>query len=130
MESLTDWELLSREVQRDRRKGKRVPLAFPIEVSGFDPTARLFTERTKTTDISEMGCRFRMKAEVSRGDVVAIKLLGRRDDDEPASKPLLFQVAWVRRDPEGWIVGALKLQPEKIWRVVFPQPNQPKPTAP
>ena len=52
---LTEWELLSREVMQDRRKGKRVCLTFPIEVSGFDRSGRLFSERTVTQDISEAG---------------------------------------------------------------------------
>jgi hypothetical protein len=126
METLTEWDKLSQEVQQDRRKGKRVPLTFPIEVSGFDHTARLFSERTKTTDISEVGCRFQMKRPLSPGDVVAIKLLSRRNEKSPASKPLLFQIMWVQREPDGWIAGALKLQPENIWHVAFPPANQPK----
>lgn len=129
MEAQTDWDKLSREVQQDRRRGKRVPLTFSIEVSGFDPTARLFSERTKTSDISEVGCRFRVKTPLSRGDVVAIKLLSRGNEQSPAGKPLLFQIVWVRHDPDGWTVGALKLQPENIWHVTFPPTNQPKSAA-
>jgi len=129
MEPLTDWDKLSQEAQQDRRRGKRVPLTFPIEVSGFDRTARLFSERTKTSDISEVGCRFQVKTPLSRGDVVAIKLLTRGNEQSPTSKALLFQIAWVQRDPDGWTVGALKLQPENIWHVAFPPTNQPKSAA-
>jgi hypothetical protein len=129
MSTLTEWDELSLEAQRDRREGKRVPLTFPIEVSGFDHTAHMFSERTKTTDISELGCRFQVKTEIARGDVVAIRLLSRCRDGVPGSKPLLFQIVWVQPDPEGegWIAGALKLQPENIWHVAFPPTNQPKP---
>ncbi len=130
METLTEWEKLSREVQQERRKGKRVPLTFPIEISGFDRTARLFSERTKTTDISEVGCRFlAKKTRLAPGDVVAIKLLSRGDEQSSASKPLLFQIIWVQRELEGWTVGALKLQPENIWHVTFPPANQTKPAT-
>lgn len=129
MEALTDWDKLSREVQQDRRKGKRVPLTFPIEVSYFDHTARLFSERTKTSDISEVGCRFQVKTPLSPGDVVAIKLFSRGNEQSPTNKALLFQIIWVRRDPDGWTVGALKLQPENIWHVSFPPTNQPQSAA-
>ena len=129
MESLTDWELLSREVMQDRRKGKRVCLTFPIEVSGFDRSGRLFSERTVTQDISEAGCRFRMKTKAERGDVVAIKLLSRRDGPGPLARPLLFQIMWIKREEEAWIAGALKLQPEDLWHMSFPPGNQSKSPA-
>ena len=129
MGTWTDWDRLSQEVREERRKGKRVPLTFPIEVAGFDRTARMFSERTRTTDISEAGCRFQLKTEVARGDVVAVKLVGRQSEQDPTNKSLLFRIIWVRQDPDGWTVGALKLQQEKIWHVHFPPKNQQKPAT-
>ncbi len=125
-EKLTDWDALSQEALRDRRRGKRVPLAFPIEVSGVDPGGRVFCERTATTDVSEEGCRFYLTAQLKRGDVVAIKLLGPGDEKSRASKPLLFQIVWTAREGDRWAAGALKLQPESIWGVGFPANNSPK----
>jgi hypothetical protein len=125
----TEWEALSQEVMEDRRRYKRVPLAFPIEVSGFGRTGRLFTECTTTSNISKTGCRFLLKTQVSRGDVVAIKVLSRREDHSPASKPLLFQIICVVPEEEGWSVGALQLQPENLWHMAFPQNNPSKPSA-
>ena len=129
MRAETDWEELSQEALKDRRKGKRVPLAFPIEVSGFDPTGRLFAECTTTSNISESGCRFQVKTQLERGDVVAIKLLSRRNDLAPASKPLLFQIVWVAREAEGWTAGALQLESENLWHMAFPSSNLPKPSS-
>ena len=128
MRTETDWEELSQEAQKDRRKGKRVPLAFPIEVSGFDSTGRLFAECTATSNISESGCRFQVKTQLERGDVVAIKLLSRRNDLAPASKPLLFQIVLVAREAEGWTAGALQLESENLWHMAFPSSNLPKPS--
>ncbi len=125
----TEWEALSQQVGRDRRKCKRVPLVFAIEVSGFDRTGRLFSECTTTSDISDTGCRFQLKTQVQRGDVVAIKLLSRRKDQLPSSKPLLFQIAWVAAATEGWDAGALQLQHENFWHMVFPPNNRPKPSS-
>ncbi len=126
MENLTEWAELSKLAMQDRRKGKRVPLAFPIEVSGFDRTGRHFSEATKTCDISEAGCRFRIKAHLKPGDVVAIKLITRGNGLAPASKALLFQIAWVKPEADGWAVGALKLQPENMWHMSFPPRDLPK----
>ncbi len=126
MENLTEWAELTKLVMEDRRKGKRVPLAFPIEVSGFDRNGRHFSETTKTFDISEAGCRFHIKERLEPGDVVAIKLITRGNGLAPASKALLFQIAWVKPETDGWAAGALKLQPENIWHMSFPPGNQSK----
>ncbi len=129
MESVTDWEALSVEVQKDRRKGKSVSLAFPIEVCGFDRTGRLFFERTMTRDVSEAGCLFQVKTPLERGDVVAIRLLSSGEDQPSAGKPVLFQIMWSIREPEGWTAGALRLQPENIRHGTFPPSEQPKSSA-
>lgn len=120
MNVVTDWEILSREVTRDRRKGKRVNLRFPIEVSGFNPQGVLFAENTETTDISESGCRFTLKEFVVRGDVIAIKLRNRQGEDRDSAHAELFQVIWRAQDGELWLVGALKLRNDKFWEVSFP----------
>jgi len=125
-EAQLEWESLSQEAMQDRRQGKRVTLVFPIEVSGLDRSGRMFCERTVTSDISEVGCRFQMKTQPQRGDVVAIKLLSRRDAGAPESKALMFRVAWTARTADGWTAGALQLQPENIWHVGFPPKNPSK----
>ncbi len=126
MKSLTDWQALSVEVEKDRRKGKRVSLAFPIEVCGFDRTGRLFFERTMTLYDSEAGCRFQVETPLERGDVVAIRLLGSGENQPSAGKPVLFQIIWSICEPEGWAVGALRLQPENIWNAALPSSESPE----
>ena len=125
LEALTDWEQLSQEVRSDRRNNKRVWLACPVEVSGFDMNRRLFCERTVTQDISYTGCRFLLKTQMARGNVVAIRLLGRGHEEAPPGHPILFNVIWVAREEDGWVVGALMFQPEKFWHVEFPDKNNP-----
>jgi hypothetical protein len=126
MENLTEWAELTKLVMEDRRRSKRVPLVFPIEVSGFDCSGRHFSKTAKTCDISEAGCRFQIKAQIEPGEVVAIQLIARSNDQAPAGKAVLFQIVWVSRHPDCWEVGALKLQPESIWHMSFPPRDQPK----
>ena len=128
LEAPTDWEQLSKEIQGDRRQHKRVMLAFPVEVSGFDVERRMFCERTTTQDISLSGCRFTLKTPIARGDVVAIRLMGRGQKDAPPGRSLLFSVIWVARENDGWMAGALMLQQEKFWHVEFPDRNNPPET--
>jgi len=129
MDGATDWHRLSLETLQDRRSGKRVQLVFPIEVSGFDRTGRLFSEKTKTLDISETGCRFLLKTPLVGGDVIAIRSITKTDSSPAVRKAVLFQVMWASREENAWAVGALKLQAEKIWRVAFPPSTSSEPSA-
>jgi PilZ domain len=104
----------------DRRQGKRVVIAFPIEISGFDSAGRIFRERSVTSDVSEQGCKFDLLRELKGGDVIAIQLVSPGKDRPEKSPPLLFEVAWVCPSTHGWAVGASKLQPENIWHLIFP----------
>ena len=123
-ESLTNWKELVNEIAVDRRSGKRLRLNFLIEVTGFGRTGRLFTERTRTHDISEIGCRFDLLTPVERGSVIAIKLLPPGKAALPEEKPWLFEIMWTVTRAIGWTVGARKLQDDKIWKVSFPPANQ------
>jgi hypothetical protein len=119
--SLTNWDELVDEVSRDRRSGKRLQLSFVIEITGFDRTGRLFTERTKTVDISEFGCRFDLHTPVKTGNVVALRLLPPSKESLPKGKPSLFEVMWSVSQRGGWTVGTRKVQNDEMWNVVtFP----------
>jgi PilZ domain len=129
MKAETDWEELSAEASRDRRREKRIPLVFPIEVSGFDKNGRFFSERTVTADVSESGCRFQLKTEVERGAVLAIRLASQHARRQLPERPLLFKVARVAEEKSCWTLGASKLQPESLWCIAFPPQKQQAPVA-
>lgn len=117
----TNWEELSFEASKDRRRESRLSLSFPIEVCGFNRFGRFFTERTITQDISDGGCKFRLRLEIEKEAVLAIRIITRRNGKETDSRPALFQVMWVEKRPEGWILGTMKLQPVTLWPVEFPE---------
>jgi hypothetical protein len=121
MSQTSDWHLLSQLTLEDRRSGKRVSLAFPIEITGLDSSQKLFVERTVTLDVSETGCRFRLKTHLVQGEVVAIRLLTETEATGSAKPPILFEVAWVDHADDEWHAGAKKLQPSDIWHMNFPK---------
>jgi hypothetical protein len=123
MQCQTDRAALDQLARADRRKGKRVPLTFPIEVAGIDRAGRLFVERTMTCDVSECGCRFLTKSKIHRGDVVTIRLLTKFSAEQGANRPLLFEIVWVKNAGDSWMAGAKQLQPENAWHVHFPAPR-------
>lgn len=57
-ETVAFWQETSQEVHRDRRRERRVPLVFPINVSGLDETGHFFSEDSTTRNISEPAAAF------------------------------------------------------------------------
>ena len=97
----------------NRRREPRLPLTFPIEVSGFDQRGRFFTEQTSCSDVGEASCSFRLRAEVDEEAVVAIRSFHWQNNNVLDSRPVLFQVARIEKEAEGWIVATTRLQPEQ-----------------
>jgi hypothetical protein len=110
----------------DRRSGKRIALTFPIEITGLDSTQRLFVERTVTLDVSEIGCRFRLKTQIAKGEVVAVRLIADLAAGPQSKPPVLFEVIWVEQADDGWHAGARNLQPSDIWHMRFPKKSDRK----
>lgn len=119
-ETVAFWQEASQEVHRDRRKETRVPLVFPINVSGIDETSHFFSENTTTHNISEQGCRFHVRTRPQKGDALAIRLLSRNQPGQADTRALLFEVRWVRPEGDGWLVGTYCLQPRNLWNMTFP----------
>lgn len=121
METTVNWEELGIEANRDRRREARIPLAIAIEVTGFDAQGKFFSDATKTVDVSERGCSFRLKRRVERGGIVAIKVKVKNGKQQSEQRPFLYQVARATADGDHWVMGAAKLQPESVWYVAFPK---------
>lgn len=123
MQGTVTWEELGIEANKDGRREARIPLTIPIEVTGFDIDGKFFCEATKTVDVSESGCRFRLKRCLERGGVVAIKVAAKDRKKSSEVRPLLYQIARAAAEGQRWIIGAAKLQPESVWFVAFPKPE-------
>jgi PilZ domain len=113
------------EIAEERRRGKRLYLNFSIEIKGVDHDGRPFIERTKTENISDMGCRIRTEVHLKAGDTVEIRIIPPEGVAPPAEEAHRFKVMWVARRPSGWSVGARMLEPGKLWKVNFPVNKKP-----
>jgi hypothetical protein len=96
----------------NRRSEPRVPLMFPIEVSGFDRRGKYFIERTSCFDVGEISCAFPLQAEIAADSVVAIRSFHWQNSSVMESMPVLFQVVRLEDRPEGRVVAAVRLQPQ------------------
>jgi hypothetical protein len=97
-------------VRADRR-----PKRFPVEACGFDRCGHFFIERTETSDVSESGCRFRLRTELARDAILAIRVLNDCHGGARPSPAVLFRMVRMERNEEAWNIAASKLQQDDPW---------------
>jgi len=101
----------------NRRREARLPLTFPIEVSGFDRHGHFFTEQSSCFDVGEVSCAFRLHTEMEEEAVVAIRSFHWQNNNVLDSRPVLFQVTRVEcqtlNGNQDWIVAAVRLRPDQ-----------------
>ena len=88
---------------------------FQIETCGLDRAGRFFTERTETCEVSESGCKFRLKTEIAEDAIVAVRALASHDGGAELLRPVLFRAVGTERTETGWNVTAAKLQRDDPW---------------
>jgi hypothetical protein len=111
----SEWEELTAEAQRDRRREPRLKLPYPIEVYGFDRAGHYFSERTVTLNVSTGGCMLDLKHQPEEQGVLAIRRTARDGTRVAEHKPMLFLVCWTQKMARRWAVGASKLQAGDFW---------------
>jgi hypothetical protein len=85
----------------ERRRATRVPLAVPVHVEGHDVDGRLWTEMTKSTDVSLGGLSFTLNHSVDRGSLLhlSVPLPKRFRRYDPVSPS--YKVFAIVRDVQG-----------------------------
>jgi len=116
-----NWDEMTAEAQRDRRREPRLKLPFAVEVYGFDRSGQYFSERTVTLNVSTSGCMLDLKHEPEEQGVLAIRRVGRDGSRMPGHKPVLFLVCWTQKIGRRWAMGVSKLQSNDIWGLTMPQ---------
>jgi hypothetical protein len=106
----------------ERRRSKRVAVAFQIEVSGREPRGDAFHDRATTIDVNEHGCKFNLARQVQTGDTLTICLL-LNETPTGENNASLFQIVWAAPSDNGCTVGAMRLQDKRIWPMNFPEPT-------
>jgi hypothetical protein len=104
----------------ERRRSKRVAIAFPIEVSGMGMTGTVFHDQTVTIDVSEDGCRFLFQRKLCIGEHLSLGLVDTDFAQLTGNKTQPFEVVWVEPSNAGWVIGVRKLLGGTIWPITFP----------
>jgi len=102
---------------KERRREPRVEVSIEIEVSGIDPKGKPFQEVTRTIEVSEWGCSFRLSLPLEINALLALTLTGNQPHCLPAPAPVMFQVNYAKQDSSAWIIGVSKMQAERLWDV-------------
>ena len=120
MHKTSEPDRLKGPVASERRRSRRVALAFQIEVSGRDRTGGLFNDQTTTIDVSEEGCQFPSQRKLCIGDHLSLSLVNTEFARLTGNKIQSFEVVWVEPGRPGWTIGVRKLGGETIWPLTFP----------
>ena len=120
MLKLSEPDRLKELTPSERRRSRRVALAFLIEVSGTQLTGAVFHDRVMTTDISEDGCQFTSQRKLSPGEHLSLGLVNTDFARFTGNTTQPFEVVWAEPGHLGWAVGVRKLRGESIWPVTFP----------
>jgi PilZ domain len=111
-------EQQSKERSETRSEG-RSDVQLAVTVYGFATTGKLFVEHCSTRNVSHSGCCVHLRTQPQADTALALRLL-RWGLSAKGAAQLLYQVVWVQKDGNGWLVGASSLGPADLYSLAFP----------
>lgn len=100
-----------------QRRELRITLPIDIEVSGIDRAGHPFRASTKTHEVSEWGCSFYLPFELDKDAIVSVSVIGKQPYCLSETEFVIFQIMNSQRNGDGWLLGASKAQPERLWNL-------------
>ena len=107
------------EQQSKERAEKRSEVRLAVTVYGFATTGKLFVEHCATRNVSHSGCCIHLQTRPQADAALALRLL-RWGLSAKAASQLLYQIVWIRKDGDGWLIGASSLGPADLYSLAFP----------
>jgi hypothetical protein len=107
------------ERQQTDRREQRSDIQFPLTVYGFAITGKLFVELCSTRNVSRSGCCIRLQTRPQADSALALRPL-RWGMSSKGAAQFLFQIAWVRQDEDGWLIGLSSLGAADLYCLAFP----------
>jgi hypothetical protein len=102
--------MASADLQERRETRHDVPLQFDVTDIR---NGEVFHSRTTTRNVSDWGCSFVTPFELKTEDIVAVRIVS-ESSDAAAVTQSMFQVVRIIKEPEGWLVGAWKLDGKNL----------------
>ena len=107
------------EQRSETRSEKRSEVRLAVTVYGFATTGKLFVEHCATRNVSRSGCCIHLQTRPQADAALALRLL-RWGLSAKAASQLLYQIVWIRKDGDGWLIGASSLGPADLYSLAFP----------
>ena len=105
---------------RATRREPRSHAALTFAVCGLASTGRFFVEISSTVNISRSGCCLRLHTRPLADSALALRVVPGGTSLPGGTSQLLFQLAWLRPEGDGWLVGAFVLGEVDLSRLAFP----------
>jgi hypothetical protein len=103
------------ESPAEERRELRHKIAIEVWVEGIDSGGSTFHFGSITKDVSEWGCSFITTKQLEVDNVIWIKFRDISNGCRGSDAPTPFQVARVKRENIGWLVGSCKLNDDGPW---------------
>jgi len=109
-----------RAPRKATRKEPRSDFDLTLAVCGIASTGRMFFELCSTRNISRSGCCIHMRHRPQSDSALALRAMPQGAAAGDHEVQLLFQVAWLHPEGDGWDVGAFALGQAGLDRLAFP----------
>lgn len=105
---------------RSTRCEPRSCAALTFAVCGLASSGKFFVELCTTVNISRSGCCLRLRTRPQADSALALRAVAGGTSLPEGTSQLLFQLAWLRPDEGGWLIGAFALGEADLSRLAFP----------
>jgi len=105
---------------RSTRREPRSPAELTFAVCGLTSSGRFFVELCSTVNVSRTGCCLRLRTRPQTDSALALRAVPGGTSLPEGTSQLLFQLAWLRPEDGGWLIGASALGEADLCRLVFP----------
>lgn len=113
-------QMPSGEHFRSTRREARSSAELTFAVCGLAASGRFFVELCSTVNISRSGCCLRLRTRPQNDSALALRAVPGGTPLPEGTSQLLFQLAWLRPDDDGWLIGAFALGEADLSRLAFP----------
>jgi hypothetical protein len=105
---------------RSTRHEPRSSAELTFAVCGLSFNGRFFVELCSTVNISRSGCCLRLHTRPQTDSALVLRAVPGGTPLPEGISQLLFQLAWLRPDEGGWLIGAFALDKADLSRLAFP----------
>jgi hypothetical protein len=102
------------------RREPRSAAELTFALCGLAASGRFFVELCSTINVSRSGCCLRLRTRPQSDSAIALRAVPGGASLPQGTSQVLFQLAWMQPDAEGWLIGAFALGEADLRSLAFP----------